>query len=63
MKILPLQSALLLFSVLYSISLQFNAQSQINGTWYVNGRADLPCNINQEGLGSNLGVLMGKRFV
>lgn len=49
MKILSLQSALLLFSVFYFIPLPLNAQSQINGTWYVNGRADLPCNINQQG--------------
>ncbi|AEE52423.1 hypothetical protein [Haliscomenobacter hydrossis] len=42
-------STLLLFSLIGLISVKLAAQSQLAGTWYANGRADLPCSIAQQG--------------
>lgn len=49
MKPLSLFSSLLFFSLFHFLPAQLAAQNQITGTWYVNGRADLPSSIIQQG--------------
>ncbi|WP_373550116.1 hypothetical protein [Haliscomenobacter sp.] len=48
MKLLSLFSSALIFSLLGITSNQLAAQNQIVGTWYSNGRAEIPCTITQQ---------------
>ena len=49
MKPLSLFSSALIISLFGIITIQLTAQNQIAGTWYLNGRAEVPCTIAQQG--------------
>ncbi len=48
MKLLPRFSLLFSTSLLVMLPFLLTAQSQILGTWYSNGRAEIPCTITQQ---------------
>lgn len=48
MKLLPRFSFLFSTSLLGMLPFLLSAQNQILGTWYSNGRAEIPCTITQQ---------------